>query len=375
MFEEAAPIKQHIPTNMPGNRNRNLSGLIQNNKQLVDFVESVTQMILILNRDHEILYASTSYQNFISSLNLPLDVVFKKPGDAFHCRNAFQSHQGCGTSRFCKTCGALNAILFSKKGIKTTEECKILTIENEAIDLRITASPFQLEGEELVIFSVTDISSEKRRESLERIFIHDLLNSAGGISGLSEILKEMNDPSDIRDIADTIQGAANNLVDEIQMQREIGSAEKGDLIPQLNEIKTLDILAELKKLYNNHQINRGKPVIIDPDSEQHILVSDKVLLKRILGNMIKNALEVNIPDDCITLKCKKEGEGVRFCVHNNSFIPTEVQSQLFKRFYSTKGSGRGIGTYSMKLFGEKYLKGKVWYNSTLEKGTTFCFER
>jgi len=359
---------------MPNDRTRELSGILCKNRELVDFVESVTQMVLILNRQHEILYASDSYQRFIESLNLPLDIIFKKPGDAFHCQNAYQSFKGCGSSEFCKSCGALNAILFSKRGIKTTEECKILTIENEAIDLRVTASPFQLDGEELIIFSVTDISNEKRRESLERIFIHDLLNSAGGISGLSAILKDINDPSDIKEIAETIQWAANNLIEEIQTQREISSAEKGQLIPQFNELNTLEVLQELKKLYNNHQINRGKPIVIDPDSEQYKLVGDKVLLKRILGNMIKNALEVNIANDCITLKCEKHNEKTRFCVHNNSFVPVQVQSQLFKRFYSTKGTGRGIGTYSMKLFGEKYLKGKVWYNTSPEKGTTFCFE-
>lgn len=359
---------------MPNERTNILSGLISNNKQLMDFVESVTQMVLILNRQHEILYASDSYQRFIDVLNLPKDVIFKKPGDAFHCTNAVQSHNGCGTSEFCNSCGALNAILFSKKGIKTTEECKILTIENEAIDLRVTASPFQLDGEELIIFSITDISNEKRRESLERIFIHDLLNSAGGISGLSAILKELDDPSDIRDIAETIQWAANNLIDEIQMQREIGSAEKGDLVPQLVTVNTIDVLQELKKLYNNHQINRGKTIVIDPASEQHVLITDKILLKRILGNMIKNALEVNIPHDCITLSCVQKNDGICFCVHNKSFISVEVQAQLFKRFYSTKGTGRGIGTYSMKLFGEKYLKGKVWYSSSPENGTTFCFE-
>jgi len=374
MFEKTTLLKQSTFITMHSDRVSNLSGLLKNNKHLVDIVESVTQMVLILNQHHEILYASDSYQNFINSLNLPLDVIFKKPGNAFHCKNAFQSYQGCGSSEFCKSCGALNAILFSKRGVKTTEECKILTIENEAIDLRVTASPFQLDGEELIIFSITDISNEKRRESLERIFIHDLLNSAGGISGLSAILKDMNDPSDIKDIAETIQWAANNLIEEIQTQREIGSAEKGDLVPQINTIDTYEVLKELQKLYNNHQLNRGKPILIDSDSEQCIIVTDKVLLKRILGNMIKNALEVNIPDDCITLKCMKKGDETRFCVHNNSQIPIEVQSQLFKRFYSTKASGRGIGTYSMKLFGEKYLKGKVWYTSIPSKGTTFCFE-
>jgi len=55
-------------------------------------------------------------------------------------------------------------------------------------------------------------------------------------------------------------------------------------------------------------------------------------------------------------------------------MPKEIQLQLFKRSFSTKGIGRGIGTYSMKLFGEKYLKGRVGFESTEENGTTFFIE-
>jgi sensor histidine kinase regulating citrate/malate metabolism len=58
-------------------------------------------------------------------------------------------------------------------------------------------------------------------------------------------------------------------------------------------------------------------------------------------------------------------------VHNDNYIERETQLQLFKRSFSTKGAGRGIGAYSMKLFGEKYLNGKVWFESTQKEGTTF----
>lgn len=350
------------------------SGLIINNKQLVSFVESITQMVLILNKNNQIVYASESYYHFFGSLNLNCEILGKKPGDAFSCRNAFNSVNGCGTSRLCRSCGAANAILESQNGTRSTHECKILTAENNAIDLSVTASPLNIDGEELTIFSISDISHEKRRESLERVFIHDILNSAGGISGLSAILKEVEDKDEINDIADTIERAANNLIEEIQTQRAIGSAERGDLIPQLNEVETLTILKEIKNIYNKHQLNHGKPIFISADSENLSFITDRVLLKRILGNMVKNAVESNTSEDQIVLSTRRMRNRIRFSVHNRSHIPEQVQSELFKRFYSTKENGRGIGTYSMKLFGEKYLKGKVWFTSTPDEGTTFYFE-
>jgi sensor histidine kinase regulating citrate/malate metabolism len=47
---------------------------------------------------------------------------------------------------------------------------------------------------------------------------------------------------------------------------------------------------------------------------------------------------------------------------------------MFKRSFTTKGIGRGLGTYSMKLLGEKYLKGKVGFESSKQNGTTFYIE-
>ena len=48
-----------------------------------------------------------------------------------------------------------------------------------------------------------------------------------------------------------------------------------------------------------------------------------------------------------------------------------VRHQIFQRSFSTKGPGRGLGTYSVKLFTEQYLKGKVGFESLEGKGTTF----
>ncbi len=46
--------------------------------------------------------------------------------------------------------------------------------------------------------------------------------------------------------------------------------------------------------------------------------------------------------------------------------------QVFQRSFSTKAErGRGIGTYSVKLFVERYLRGTVGFTSAEPDGTTF----
>ncbi|WP_321375517.1 ATP-binding protein [uncultured Draconibacterium sp.] len=346
---------------------------ILDNKQLVNFVESISQMVLILNKHRQVVYANKSYKDFCRQLNHD-PLIGKRPGETFNCANAFKSVAGCGTSNACKSCGAVNAILESHKGKRSTKECQILTTDNDALDIEVTASPLDLDGEKLTIFSVNDISAEKRRKSLERVFIHDILNSAGAISGLSSILTEIDDAEQLKDIAQTIEDASKNLIEEIQTQRELSAAERGELQLHIKELNSEEVLSELQRTYAKHELNAGKPIHISTESANCTINTDIVLLRRILGNMIKNAIEMNVPHDTITLMCKVRQNLIEFSVHNNSVVPEEVKDQLFKRFYSTKGQGRGLGTYSMKLLGEKYLNGKVSFTSSEERGTTFYIQ-
>jgi sensor histidine kinase regulating citrate/malate metabolism len=90
--------------------------------------------------------------------------------------------------------------------------------------------------------------------------------------------------------------------------------------------------------------------------------------------MTKNALEASKPGDKITLSSSVSGKGVVLSVNNPGVIPEDIKLQIFKRSFSTKGTGRGIGTYSMKLFGENYLHGKIKVESNDWTGTTFFLE-
>jgi sensor histidine kinase regulating citrate/malate metabolism len=92
----------------------------------------------------------------------------------------------------------------------------------------------------------------------------------------------------------------------------------------------------------------------------------------VLTNMLKNAFEATPRGGKVTLQCQLEGDSLRFSVHNPGVIPEETAAQIFRRSFSTKAeSGRGLGTYSMKLFGERILGGKVSFTTSQQEGTVF----
>jgi signal transduction histidine kinase len=93
---------------------------------------------------------------------------------------------------------------------------------------------------------------------------------------------------------------------------------------------------------------------------------------RVLGNMVTNALEATPTGGTVRLWCRRHGGRLRFCVHNQGEIPREVALRVFQRHFSTKGgSGRGLGTYAMKLLGERHLGGTVDFETDPAAGTVF----
>jgi len=96
-----------------------------------------------------------------------------------------------------------------------------------------------------------------------------------------------------------------------------------------------------------------------------------VLLGRILGNMVKNALEAVPEGAAVTLDGGRTAGSVWFSVQNPGVIPPEHLPRVFRRSFSTKGPGRGVGTWSMRILAESYLRGRVTVASDAARGTVF----
>lgn len=333
--------------------------------------DAIPTMIMVLNQHRQVVFANQATVAFLGNGRVE-DVLGKRPGEALGCVNSVSNPAGCGTSKHCRTCGAVLAILAAVDGCIGAGECQLLRREHsflEGLDLQVNASPLCVGGRELVILTITDISHEARRRSMEHIFFHDVLNLAGGINGLVELLN-MDAPHVSKDEFTALSAATQTLVDEIIAQRDLLAAESNDLQPRYERVSTLSMLSLLMRLYGSSRAGQGQQVTLAlcPDVE---FMTDQRLAQRVLGNMVKNALEAGAPGDTVTLSCEDEGDTVRFNVHNAAFIPQDVQESIFHRRFSTKGATRGLGTYSMLLLSERYLKGSVGFVSTEATGTTF----
>ncbi|TFG02958.1 MAG: HAMP domain-containing histidine kinase [Promethearchaeota archaeon] len=350
---------------------RQQSRKFENNGLLEDFLTTIPAIFIIINELRQIVYLNNGALEF-SGLKEVAPAIGKRPGELIGCIHSDEEEGGCGTSESCTYCGAVNAVLESQRtGKKAVMDCRLIVgPEENAYDLRVWASPLEFNNEKFTVVTIQDIRDEKWRGFLERIFFHDLLNIMTSLLGNIELYKLENHNSNGIDHIKNIEIIAGYLLEEIESQRLIMNAENDSLNISPELFNSENFLKDIAELYRNNRLINGKKVQISLDSNFTDLLTDKTILRRILGNMIKNALEASSDGDKVTIGCSIKNKKVTFWVHNKGFIPKDVQIQIFSRSFSTKGNGRGLGCYSMKLL-SRFIEGEVFFSTFKEIGTTF----
>lgn len=336
--------------------------------------DAMPDVATILSPERQIVYANKALLEIISGSSQE-DYLGDRPGELLSCIHSAETAGGCGTTDSCRFCGAVNAIIECQRtGEQVNDECRITSEINgqtHSFDLHVTATPFPFNGQRFVIFAVKDISDKKRRRALEKMFFHDVLNTATGLNGLLYVLREADDPLMMKEFIEFAEKAAHDLVEDIMSQRALTAAESGDLVPNVLIYEVAEVMRDVAAYLKHHKMAEGKTIVVEPFEGIYETRTDTQLLKRVLINLVKNALEASFRSDTVTLKATENHNKIIFSVSNPGFIPEGVRLQIFQRSFSTKGADRGLGTYSVKLLTTKYLGGEVSFKTDESNGTTF----
>ena len=336
--------------------------------------DSIDVFIIILNSYRQVVYANKPYLKLLN-INDISPILGQRLGETLSCINAFKNEAGCGTSSACRSC-SVSKIFLKSINLNIELQDKVSIIRkmdgfDSPLNLFEKLVPLEINKETFYLASFIDSTDSIIRRAMERIFFHDVINTSGALKGILNLLKTELPQMYENEVAQ-VEGLFEGLIDEIQSQKQILAAENNELFININEFNSKEVLYSLEKLYEGYSNAINKKIIINEDSISINLKNDSALLKRVLGNMLKNALEATKDNGVVTIGCNVDkNENCKFWVRNDSYISEEIQNNIFKRDFSTKGEGRGIGTYSMKLIGEKYLKGSVGFSSSENYGTCF----
>lgn len=327
-------------------------------------LEVADAVLLVLNPERQIV----GFNSRVESVRSAADVLGLRPGEALGCANAAPA--GCGTAPACETCGALGAVLGCQaRGRPVEAECLIRGAGGAgALEFNVRATPVAVGGGRFTVVSLRDISAEKRRDALEQVFFHDVLNTVAGLVGWAQLARQAGGHPRA---AERLGFLAGQVEREIKDHRALVLAERGALVPEPRVFRLAAVLEDVAAIFSGHPVARERRLVLDAAGDVE-LVSDRTLLLRVVVNMVRNALEATDAGGEVRLWSEAGPREVAVHVHSARPMAPEVQARVFQRSFSTKGTpGRGLGTYAMKLFGEEHLGGAVSFASAPGQGTTF----
>jgi nitrogen-specific signal transduction histidine kinase len=347
---------------------------ISKNEAFCALTNAMPDMVLLTNSQRKVVYVNKTVKE-ISGFESTTGFLDRHPGEIISCINQISLFDVCGFHQNCSGC-ELNCQLINKFHDKTTQmhESKIISLMDgveKQFDFLITTTPTHIDGKEYLIVIIKDISAQKRKQALERIFFHDIINLAGSLNGIIKLVTSQQSKEIFDKYLPASLRLSGELMDEINSQRDISLAEVGELAIKNEWVNSIQVISHVEEMLTYYKESKDKQIRIDEQFEDVEFISDKRILERILLNMGKNALESSTTGEYILLECKKGNGTVTFSVYNSKPIEPEIQSRVFHRSFSTKGTNRGLGTYSMKLLGEGFLGGKVWFKSHPQEGTRF----
>ncbi|MEM3875123.1 MAG: PAS domain S-box protein [Candidatus Bathyarchaeia archaeon] len=195
---------------------------------------------------------------------------------------------------------------------------------------------------------------------------HDLRNPLTSIAGATYYLK--------RRLNQTIDGKVMEMLNLIE--KNIGYSNKiiNDLLDYSREIK-LDITettpkALVEDALASVEIPSNIHVVKVVRKAPRIRV-DFEKVKRVLVNLIRNAVDAMPKGGTLTIKCRKRGANVEFVVADTGVgISKETMKKLWTPLFTTKAKGMGFGLSICKRFVEAH-GGTIKVESALGEGSTF----
>ncbi|MBN1969808.1 MAG: ATP-binding protein [Candidatus Delongbacteria bacterium] len=323
-------------------------------------------LLLILNHERQLVAANFEFLNKIGVNDIE-EILGLRPGEIFHCIYSDNLSGGCGTAIECAGCGAVLSILSAIKGNASERYCTIKS-DTENYIFKVKSQPLKADDKEWVLIIAQDVSEIHFWQNLERVFFHDLNNLLDNLNSTMTLL-ERKDPSSER--LNNLRSIINRILSEVSMQRSLSKQPYGEFKPIISKVKLSSIKDNIQVSVLG-KISDYNKFIINWAEDDIEFETDSLLIIRVLSNMIINAIEAEQGRGIIRLSVDKESDRLVFKVWNKTSIEEKNKARIFQRYFSTKSSdGRGLGTFSMKLFGEKYLKGEVNFTSDKITGTEF----
>jgi len=146
-----------------------------------------------------------------------------------------------------------------------------------------------------------------------------------------------------------------------------------DFVKPLNpKIEENDLNTLVKDAFLSIAIPENIKVLISIEQNLPKLTVDKYFIKRVLINLIMNAIQAMPDGGTVTIEATHENGMALISVKDTgSGIPEEDKNKIFKPLFTTKSKGQGFGLSVCKRLVEAHSDGSIAFESEVGKGSKF----
>jgi signal transduction histidine kinase len=221
---------------------------------------------------------------------------------------------------------------------------------------------------------------DRLREDLTAMIYHDLRSPLANIVSSLDVLYGMV-PEDDKETVLTILKIAENSTDRIQRLvsslLDVNRLESGQPVVNHKVVETLPLIERAIADVDPVAHGRRQSISSDLPVELPSIWVDEDMARRVLINLMENAVKFTPPEGKLEVGARHEEGWVRIWVKDNGpGIPAANQERIFDKFTRLQGtnkqSGLGIGLAFCRLAVLGH-GGRIWVESEPGKGSTFHF--
>ncbi|MHB9072231.1 MAG: PAS domain-containing sensor histidine kinase [Desulfobaccales bacterium] len=270
--------------------------------------------------------------------------------------------------------------------LEVTEELILHSRSGQEVPVMI--SSFALRDDRGAIYGgaviIRDLTLVKRLETERRhlvnMFAHDLKTPVVGTAGLIRRLLQGKlgelAPAQINYLQ-TVDRELHRLEELITRFLEFARLDLRIMIPQPQDLDVAGECQEVLTLLMPLAEAKDITLSINLPSEIPTLKADPYLFRRVLENLIGNAIKYSPSGSTVWLNAQVEDPAVRFAVKDQGpGISPDDLSHLFESFYRGQGvaeiPGFGLGLATVKRIIDAH-GGRIWVDTTPGHGSTFYF--
>jgi signal transduction histidine kinase len=224
---------------------------------------------------------------------------------------------------------------------------------------------------------------EKLRDDLMKMIVHDLKSPLTSVLATMEMLMDGDFgplAAQQRSALGDAEGKAEDLLALIEDLLEVRRIEETALKLNLEPIAPGALLTEIVHEWSHRFQQDGATASVEMSDDTPVFQADRQLIKRVIGNLIQNALTHSSHAVTLELSVRRDGDGVLFTVTDNGpGIPPEYHEIIFRKFEQVKTPNAprvrssGLGLAFCKLVVESH-GGRIWVQSAGEdQGSSFHF--